>query len=219
MADHFLGTAPIVSGNLVLPQIGAWTADILLEGTAAPTIGAQTTLTIRGRSRVGTVTHTSADYLQVKCRVVAGAGKLDVVVDPRNYRGVAASSIAQDALRDAGETPGSWGSLTTYCAAWQRAQGTCRAQLRRLSRLLGTDTYWRVKDDGTVDAVVDTYAPTTAAMTALGSWGQERLLLLGVLDSTIVPGVSVTAFGVQRRIEKVQYDFEAELFTAKCWYL
>ena len=219
MADHFLGDVPILSGNLVLPQIGAWTADVLLEGSIAPTVGTTTTLTIKGVNRRGTVTHTSADYLQVKCRVVAGAGKLDVVVDPRNYRGVTASSIAQDALRDAGETPGSWSSLTTYCVQWQRAQGPCRAQLRRLSRLLGADTYWRVKDDGTVDTVVDTYAPTTAPTTALGSWGQERLLLLGVLDSTIVPGVSVTAFGTSRRIEKVQYDFEAELFTAKCWYL
>lgn len=219
MADHFLGDVPILSGNLLLPSIGAWTADVLLQGTVAPTVGAQTTLRIRGVDRVGTVTHTSADYLQVKARVVAGAGKLDVVVSPRNYRGRIAAEIAQDVLRDAGESPGSWSSLTAYCTQWQRAEGPCRESLRRLSRLLPVAAVWRVLDDGTVDTVVDAYNVSTATTVALGSWAPERLLLLGVTESTIVPGVSVSAFGATRRIEKVQYDFEAEQFTALCWYL
>lgn len=233
MADHFLGNLPIVRGDLDLVRVGAWTADIYLSTTEAPTVGTTTTLTVGGTQRIGTVIASSADYLQVKCRVVAGAGKLGVVTEARDYQGFTASTIAQDTLQDAEETPGSWGALDVYCPHWTRRQVPCIENLRRLCRLLTAEDVlsdgivttsaprWRVLDDGTVDTVVDDFAvvATPPLFQQLASWGQERLLLLAVQDSTIVPGKSVVAWNVQRCIDRVRYSFANEAFQAWCWYL
>lgn len=193
----------------------------MLATTSPPSRGDVLDLTIAGKSRLGTVVDVGGDYLQVKCRVVAGRGKLDAVVEPRDYRGYQASAIAQDALRDAGEVPGAWTLLPTYCANWQRVQGPCRGVLRRLVRLVDSDARWRVLDDGTVDLVLDDFAvvATDADFQQLGSWGQERLLLLGLDSTIVVPGKSIVAFDVERQVDRVEYRWESDSFMASVWYL
>lgn len=221
MADVLLGNVPSTQGNLCLARNGAWQAEIMLNATDAPAVGTTTTLTISGLSRLCTVVDAGGDYLQVKCRLVAGRGKLDAVVEPRDYRGFTASAIAQDALRDAGEVPGAWTLLPTYCANWQRVQGPCRGTLRRLARLVDSDARWRVLDDGTVDLVLDDFAVVAedGDFQQLGSWGQERLLLLGVNDTTIVPGKSIVAFDTERQVDRIEYRWESNSFMASVWYL
>lgn len=228
MADHFLGNIPVLRGNLDLCRAGAWTAEVVLQTDTAPDEGTTTTLSIAGTSRLCTVMSTSSDYLQVKCRLVAGRGKLGAEIEARDYRGYQAAQIAQDALQDAGETSGTWDALNAYCPHWTRRQGPCRDTMWRLLRLLGrgnaaaTSPRWRVLDDGTVDTVVDDFAVVAEELRnfeAMASWGQERLLLLGVEDTIVVPGKSVVAFGASRQLDRVIYVMEPESFTAYCWYL
>ena len=108
MADHYLGDAAVVKGNLLLPRIGAWTAEVWLAGNEAPAVGTQTTLTVAGTDRAATVLASSSDYLQAKCRVVAGAGRLQTEIQAKDYRGYTAPDVVRDILTEAGETPGSW---------------------------------------------------------------------------------------------------------------
>lgn len=221
MADVFLGDSPVVSGNLDLCLNGAWTSECFLAGTTAPPKGTTLNLTIRERSRLCTVVDVGADYLQVKCRLVAGRGKLDAVIEARDYRGYQAAAIAQDTLQDAGEVPGSWDPLQVYCGHWQRPEGPCRDSLRRLLRLVdGESTAWRVLDDGTVDLVVDDYAvvATPKTIAPLGSWGQERLLLLGVENSDIVPGKSVSCFGQDFRVNRSLFTWDSDNFNCRVWW-
>lgn len=235
MADFTLGGVPILSGNVNLPRIGAWTMDAYIQTTIAPPYGTTTTLALKDRLMLGTVVASSADYLQVKCRVVGGRGKLNSVLSARDYRGYQASEIAQDALRDAGETPGQWTALDTYCAHWTRSQGPCRETIRRLVRLwqggevvvgedevVGADAtvppVWRVLDDGTVDSVVDDFSSTDSKYVELESWGQDRLVQLSVEDALLSPGRSVVAFGVTRRIDRIVFRLEPRSFQALCWY-
>lgn len=235
MADFTLGGVPILSGNVNLPRIGAWTMDAYLQTTIAPLRGTTTTLALKDRLMLGTVVASSADYLQVKCRVVGGRGKLNNILSPRDYRGYQASEIAQDALRDAGEVPGQWSALDVYCAHWTRSQGPCRGTLRRLARLWQNDDVvvgedeviaagatvppvWRVLDDGTVDSVVDDFSTTASQYVPLESWGQDRLVQLSVDDALLSPGRSVVAFGATRRLDRVVYGLEPRSFQALCWY-
>lgn len=221
MADVLLGRDASTQGNLCLARNGTWTAELMLATTSPPSRGDVLDLTIAGKSRLGTVVDVGGDYLQVKCRVVAGHGKLDAVVPPRDYRGYQASAIVQDTLRDAGEVPGAWTLLPAYCANWQRVQGPCREALRRLVRLVDSDARWRVLDDGTVDLVEDDFAvvATDGDFQPLGSWGQERLLLLGLDDTVVVPGKSIVAFDVERQVDRVEYRWESDSFMASVWYL
>lgn len=221
MADFFLGKLPIVAGNANFPLIGAWTAEVLLSGTDAPPVGTQTTLSMWGAVRKCAVIASSADYLQVKCRLVAGAGKLDVPLDARDYRNYAASTIAQDALKDAGEGVGDWSALTTVCPHWLRPQGPLRETLHRLVRLTNDpDLHWRVGDDGRVSLVRDLYTLATPneETADLGSWGAERLLLFGVTDTSIQPGFSVEAFDQTRQIDRCLYEWDADKFQCLAWY-
>ena len=229
MADHHFGQYGIVSGNLELPRTGAWTAEVYFSAASAPSSGSTADLQIGTVNRKGTVVDIAADYLQVKARIVAGAGKLDTLLDARDYRGFQAAQIAQDALQDAGEQTGTWSALDIYCAHWTRSQGPCRESLRRVTRLLGrgevagTDstslTTWRFGDDGVADTVVDTFAASGAAFEQLSSWGQERLVFLGVYDSSIRPGQSIVAWDVVRKLDRVLYEFGPTRFTLTGWYL
>lgn len=229
MADHHFGQYSIVRGNLELPRTGAWTAEVYFSAASAPSSGATANLQIGTVNRKGTVVDIAADYLQVKARIVAGAGKLDTVLDARDYRGYQAAKIAQDALRDAGEQAGTWSALDIYCAHWTRSQGPCRESLRRVTRLLGRGevagadstllTTWRFGDDGVADTVVDTFAASGAAFEQLSSWGQERLVFLGVYDSSIRPGQSIVAWDVVRKLDRVLYEFGPTRFTMTGWYL
>lgn len=219
MADHLLNDVPLISGNLDLPWQGAWTADVLLAGTVAPAVGSAAALFTAGTSRECTVVASSSDFLQCKVRLVAGKGKLYTEIPARDYRGYTAAQIAQDALQDAGEVAGDLSLLTAFCANWTRSQGPCVGALRRLVRLAAGELRWLVRDDGAVDVVDGATATSTLTdFDTLGSWGAERLLLLGMNDSTVVPGVAVAAFGAVRFVERVLYEWTPESFTAKCWY-
>jgi len=229
MADHSFGGSAVVSGNLEIPRVGAWTAEVFFSTTDAPAKGTTADLIIGGVPRWGTVVDIAADYLQVKARIVAGAGKLDTVLEARDYRGFQAAQIAQDALRDAGEQTGTWSALDIYCAHWTRSQGPCRESLRRVTRLLGRGevasadatslTTWRFDDAGVADTVVDTFALNSAAMEHMSSWGQERLVYLGVYDSSIRPGQSIIAWNAVRKLDRVLYEFGPTRFTLTGWYL
>ena len=235
MADFTLGGVPIISGDVDFCRIGAWTADIYLQTDQAPDVGTTTTLALKGRLLLCTVVATSADYLQVKCRVVAGRGKLDAVLPAKDYRGYVASQIAIDCLQEAGETPGQWDALDAQCAHWTRSQGPCRGAIRRLSRLfsggdlvVGADgeldvtqavpPVWRVMDDGTCDSVVDSFALSDSSFVALESWGQERLVHLSVDDALIKPGQSIVAFDATRAIDRVVYKIQSDSFEGYVFY-
>ena len=227
MADFLLGDVPLLSGNVDFPLIGAWTAEVLLSTTTSPPIGTVTTLSMRGTSRLCTVVAAGGDYLQVKCRLVAGRGALDALLDPRDYRGYQAAQIAVDAIKDAGEVPGAWDALATYCPHWLRPQGPLRACLQRLVRLTNDPAlHWRVGDDGVVSLVRDDYSVvidagsgtgSEAGFAQLASWGQERLLLFSLTDTTLQPGRSVSAFGQTRPIDRCLYTWSADTFECMTW--
>lgn len=236
MADFTLGNVPIISGDIDFCRIGAWTGDIYVQTDAAPAVGTTTTLALKERLLLCTVVATSADYLQVKCRIVAGRGKLDAVLPAKDYRGYVASQIAIDCLQEAGETAGQWNALTAQCAHWTRSQRPCRGAIRRLSRLFpGSDLVvgvdgeldttqavppvWRVMDDGTCDSVVDTFKQADSSYVPLESWGQERLVHLSVDDALIMPGSSITAFDATRAIDRVVFKIQPDSFEAYCFYL
>jgi hypothetical protein len=80
-------------------------------------------------------------------------------------------------------------------------------------------TTWRFDDAGVADVVVDTFALNSAAMEHMSSWGQERLVYLGVYDSSIRPGQSIIAWDAVRKLDRVLYEFGPTRFTLTGWYL
>jgi thiol-disulfide isomerase/thioredoxin len=95
----------IVSGRLLIPDTGLWTADLQLAG-AVPLSGVATVV-IGNLTLVGSVYRSSAYGGQVSARLVGGAGGWRTVIPAQGYGnagGVKLSTILGDAASACGET-------------------------------------------------------------------------------------------------------------------
>lgn len=237
MADHELqvdgssDVLPIAAGNIELPGAGAWTMEALLSSpTTDLAAGQRVAVTIAGVRRVGTIARAGAEYLQTRVRVVGGAGKLDAVIESRDYRGYNADRIAQDILRDAGETFGSgWSAFSTYCPHWQRATAMARTNLQRVMRLT-RDYRWRVDHDGAISLYHDADLDVgTAGAPSVSDafydrddaiYPQEGHVVLAPATSDLEPGMLFDAFGASRLASRVAYRIGNDSMRLRCdaWF-
>ena len=95
----------IVSGSLLIPKVGAWTADLELAGTGA--VGSKVAIVIGNLTLTGTAIRAEAYGGQTKARLVGGAGGWRGSIQPQGYgstSGVKLSALLGDAAQAAGET-------------------------------------------------------------------------------------------------------------------
>lgn len=102
-----LGGERIRRGRVHVPGVGVWLAEIEMEG--APDMSGAQTLALGALRLVGTIDHTSSGTNAQVARytLVGGGGGWSRVLSARSYHsdaGVRASTVAQDAAREAGET-------------------------------------------------------------------------------------------------------------------
>jgi hypothetical protein len=96
---------PIVAGTLLIPAVGAWTADLHLAGGTAVTGVA--TVVIGNLTLSGTIFRSSVYGGQTRARIVAGAGGWRTSIPSQGYgssAGVRLSTVLQDAAAACGET-------------------------------------------------------------------------------------------------------------------
>lgn len=221
MADVTFAGYPVVAGNLVLPLVGAGTAELYLaDPDAAPAVGQSGELSVLGTARLVTVSAAGTEYGQVRLRAVSGRGRLDVSLEPSDYRGYSAGRIASDCLSEAGETAGAgWDSLSAYCAHWTRSQGPLRACLQRLLRLAPAGAHWRFAADGSAVYVVETWPDNASAVDRDRSAApQERLVEVYPADGSLEPGQSVTCFEQARQAQRVEYRWGPQEIVCRAWY-
>lgn len=231
MADHVLdfdGENPhaIGAGNLVLPAAGLWTFEGLLSTTPSPLSlapGHRVGVTLAGIRRVGTIVRCGDDYMQARVRVVGGAGGFDRVQETRDYRGYTADRIAEDILKDAGETLGAgWTMFSTYCPHWLRVTTTARENLRRVMRL--TDRYrWRAARDGTIALhhdLYDTEPPDDFYDRDEVIHPQEGFATIAPATTALEPGQLAYVFGELRRVDRIVYRVgnESMRLRADLWF-
>ncbi len=95
----------IVSGSLLIPKVGAWTADLELAGTGA--VGSKVAIVIGNLTLTGTAIRAEAYGGQTKARLVGGAGGWRGSCPAQGYgssSGVQLSTILGDAAQAVGET-------------------------------------------------------------------------------------------------------------------
>lgn len=218
MADFLANGLPLCRGTLTLPCEGAWVADVFYTEDNAPEVGTEVTLDFLGTSRIGTVIRSGNQYLAPRARIVGGKGKLETLLDPRDYRGYAYGRIAEDALQDAGEIVGDgWNELSSMAINYSRAQGSPLQTLRTILRLVGAGYFWRMSDDGKATLYKDIQGASVSPLSDLAIWPQEGRLLVAPLDTLIVPGSLVSAFDDVFLASRVTYSFGDEL-RAEVWY-
>lgn len=207
MSEFRLNGSPVLSGALVFPLRGAWTAELVVDSEEAPE-GAVTLEIAQGDTTAelhGFAKRKGVSELKARVLVVGGAGGLSGAVEPRYYTDSTAQTIVEDLLRDAGEELDDSSSsdvLGIQLSAWTRRGGTAGSCLEAIVRGLGAQ--WRVLQSGKVwvgvdqwtdaDAEVQLLREDTAAGTALIA---AESTLLGV-----VPGCTL----LERHVASVTHD-------------
>lgn len=159
MAEVELDGAVCVSARVLMPRVGAWTADVVVDDPA-PRAG-RVTLAIDGVAFVGAVVRGDVRNGRWRGRLVGGAGGLRGTVAAVAHRGATLGLVLADVLRATGEAlaPSS-ADLTATVARWSRIEGTGARTVADVAAAAGCA--WRVLPDGSVwvgRETWGTYAP------------------------------------------------------------
>lgn len=204
-----LNALPLLSLHLVVPRVGAWTADVEVDGDAGPADGAAATLDLDGRVWRGTVVRGAAPYGRWSGRVVGGAGGLMRDLPAVALANTTLRAVLEEALRAAGETiaPTS-DALTAAVARWHRTRAPGSTAVAEVARAAGLP--WRVLADGTVWVGAETWA--ALAVADVDVMGREPVVgcteLAGDAALDILPGRTVTLDGAAVRVGGVTHRLD-----------
>src|SRR5882724_10686181 len=95
---------PVIDGELVLPRVGAWHADLVAQGSTALVVGSACEIAIDNvGSFQASVVRSGAWLDTVWARVSAGAGGATKTARALHYRNTTRRGVVQDLLRAGGE--------------------------------------------------------------------------------------------------------------------
>lgn len=202
-----LNAQPLLALSLVIPRLGAWTADVEVDSDTDVT-GA-VTLDLEGRVWRGTVVRGAVHLGRWSGRIVGGAGGLAGELPPVALAGTTLRAVLEEALRAAGETIAtSAAALDVAVARWHRTRATGDIAVAEVARYAGMS--WRVLADGTVWVGAETWATQTVSdfdvMSREPVTGCTELAGDTALD--LSPGRTVTLDGTAVRIGAVTHRLD-----------
>ena len=147
----------IVAGTLLIPAVGAWTADLHLATDQA--VSGAVSVVIGNLTLAGTVYRADVYGGQVRARVVGGAGGWRTSIPPQGYgssSGVGLATILGDAAQACGETIGSFNNLSV---------GNGYARVRFPSSVAG-DVLWQLLAQG----LIPSWHVDPTGVTQIAAW-------------------------------------------------
>lgn len=227
MSDLTVNGVPVLRGDLLLPRVGQWSADLVLDTEAAPS-GSVAIESPMGLRLVGTVERVSTVEGRVEARIQAGANGLGRQLEPVAYRpvgGVRVRTILEDWARASGESLSQSMApelLATFVPAWVRERGSAARAIRSLALELGCS--WRFDAEGGLLLVRETWPtvdPDGVRVLRDDPVNDAVELAVDVPLPELVPGVtwqgrrvsSVEAFIVGNGMHRVRLLFENDLVT------
>jgi hypothetical protein len=139
----------VVSGHLLIPASGLWTADLMLSQEALILTGDAATVTLGNLTAKGNVYRAGTFSGMRSARVVGGTGGIRKVIGGRGYSqssGVKASTVIQDLATDCGETIRMDRADWIVGASWTRAEDVASVSLSAIVGPLG----WYIGLDGVI---------------------------------------------------------------------
>jgi len=193
----------LISGSVLMPQQGAWSADLVVDAPNPGVVLGGVGIDLGGQVALkGTTTSAGSLAGRVSLRVVGGAGKLNAILKPKGYRAIPLRNPLQDLMADSGETLSGAvnpGVLATILARWTRFLESTAQGLDDLADRAGAT--WRVLYDGTVWMGTDSYPAVNVAADLLSGDPHLGRVELGVETPQLVPGVSFLG----RNVSQVQH--------------
>ena len=150
MALITANSAPVLSGAISFPRVGAWTADLVVGSQETPD-SLQYIDDGNGTIITGTVVEGGVYQSRTHIRVVGGLAGLRDLVQARHYRFAPVGQILAELCNDAREVPSPLADPAVHSQVldyWSRPEGTAGHALGALADSI--DAYWRVLQDGMV---------------------------------------------------------------------
>lgn len=191
--------AAVLEAKLSLPRVGAWRAELVLDGaTAASVPGQRVELAVAGgRKWSGTIVEGGPFLDASKVRLVGGAGGLSLPATPRFFRQPFARDVLAALLRTAGETVAATADaalLATRLVRWAVVEQPIGLALASLAERLGAS--WRVLADGGVWLGVEAWpAQSLVGLDLLRERPEDGILEFGAEAPALLPGVDLEGHG------------------------
>jgi hypothetical protein len=205
----------VISGTIVRPLVGVWTADLVLDQSDAGSFAPGTKVTITsegGYSLAGVVDpNRSGGFLDaVHVRVVGGAGGMAKAASPRAY--VQPSAFVRDVVnglaKDAGESLSSTsdqGFLSTNLAAWSAMGKSVTWNLRTLLKIVAPAFSWRILSDGTLWIGAESWPSASGTFDAISQNPADGSFDLGVEAPFVAPGTAIDGIGnINRCVDTIE---------------
>jgi len=212
---HVEGHA-IIRGNISLPRIGAWHADIWvdnadgLEGKVTVDVGGELDL-------VGTVNRGLAYQGITQLRIVAGGDGLRKPAKPKHYRAPSIRTVLADLAADAGEIVASSADATVLAMGMNFWTTHARATGQMVAALVQNapaETAWRILANGEL-----WIGPETWPDSGIEEWveisedGCNDVVEVGLDAPVLVPG---TLLG-DRKVDHVQHRIDPGSVRSLVW--
>lgn len=215
MGILLLGDAPLLSGTIELPLLGAWTADLEVDADNVPS--GQLKISGAGLSLVGTVVNALSWNDRQRARLVGGAAGMGKVLPARWYSSTTLRTVAIDILTAAGERLAATSDasiLGRSLSCWARSAGTAGGLLRYLLAIASPGTIWRTLRDGSIWIGVPSWPTVTTTALVMDNRGDEDAADLAGEDLSLDAGV--VALG--RQVGFVRHNIRAESLRTEAWW-
>ncbi|MBN8609645.1 MAG: hypothetical protein J0L92_03625 [Deltaproteobacteria bacterium] len=210
----------ITRGRVSVPGIGVWSAEIEMEG--APSISGSATLALGDLRLTGTIDESRSGSNAMVRRVVlvGGGGGWSKVLPARSYHsdaGVRASTVAQDAAREAGETLGTVRAGSDMLGSdYVRSRGPASVTIADIA----AGVPWFVDFDGVTHVMArEEEQADVDAYEVLEVDPAERLVTLAVDDLTQVGVGSILTerLDAPLTIRAMEIEIEGGSWTVRAW--
>lgn len=217
MATTTLEGADVLSGVVVVPRVGRWTARLVVDADKAPAGRVTLSMFDSTFSLVGAVARSGLTGGHVEALLVGGAGGLANEIGPKAYLGggaLTAKMVAGDILETCGETLSTSSTgLDVRLAGWTRIRGAGGACLAALANELGLT--WRTLADGTVWLGSETWPASKAVGERLRDFPEQARATYAIGTGAFLAGETFDS----RRVERVEHNLRpsghrTEIFTA-----
>lgn len=216
-----LNALDVVEGALLMPRVGLWHGDLVLN-TPTPPAGGCTIKTSAGLSLAATVVRAGVWEQGSWVRVAGGAGGTTKTATAKHYRGITLRAIVGDLLRVSGDKLASSSDATTLGTRLQAWTLEAAPVGRALTALLGdprTSTAgWRLLPDGTLWIGRETWPDAGLKdpddYQDLDERPQEAWAELGFEAPLLQPGYSLGG----RKLDTVQHIVTPESVRTSVWF-
>ncbi len=203
---------PVTSGRVAIPRVGAWHADLALDGDAP--VG-ELAITLGGLGFRGWARRSGTWGGQTTVRAVGGRGGLARTVAAQGFRDSQLSAVVDHVLRESGETlarDADQGALATALPWWSVLEAPAGAALAAVTQALGL--VWRVTPSGEVWIGAETWPESQIDAEALAYSAASDVAEVYLPVPALLPGMTWQG----RRVSYVEHAIEPERVRSRVWF-